>query len=226
MSQTIHVFDAYGTLFDVHSAVGRKRAEIGPQADRLSEIWRAKTLEYTWVLSLSGRQSSFRKLLMAALDYALAATDTASPERREGLLKAYDELSAYPEVKDALQELRRKRSRVAVLSNGDGDMLDIACRSAGIETLFDAVLSASEVGIFKPSSRVYRLAMTKFGATRDQIVFVSSNRWDVAGATAFGFKSVWVNRSGAHDEYPDMPASAVVSRLDELPFLASTPTPN
>ena len=216
MGQIIHVFDAYGTLFDVHSAVARLAGEIGPQADRLSEIWRAKTLEYTWIHALAGKSASFRKLLKNSLDFALPATGMHPPERREKLLAAYDTLDAFAEVKEALLALKRKRSRLAILSNGDADMLDIAARSAGLETLFDAVLSASEVGIFKPSSRVYRLAMTKFGAAREDITFVSSNRWDVAGASAFGFRAIWVNRSHAPDEYPEMPAAAIVQDLHGL----------
>ena len=216
MGQIIHVFDAYGTLFDVHSAVARLKTQIGPSADRLSEVWRAKTLEYTWIHALSGKPASFRKLLKAGLDFALATAGTYPSELREKLLGAYDTLAAYPEVKAALLALKRNRSRLAILSNGDADMLDIAVRSAGIETLFDAVLSASDVGIFKPSSRVYRLAMTKFGAAREEVTFVSSNRWDVAGASAFGFKTVWVNRSHAPEEYPDLPASAVVQDLHGL----------
>ena len=219
MSQLIHIFDAYGTLFDVHSAVERLKSEIGPQAGRLSEIWRGKTLEYTWVHALCGKQASFRKLLKNSLDFAVAATGGLAPELRGKLLEAYDTLSPFPEAKEALLALKRKRSRLAILSNGDADMLDMAVRSSGLEELFDHLLSVTEVGVFKPSARVYRLAMTKYGATREDITFVSSNRWDVAGATAFGFKSVWVNRSHAPDEYPDFPAAAVVQDLHGLPLL-------
>ena len=131
MGQIIHVFDAYGTLFDVHSAVARLAGEIGPQADRLSEIWRAKTLEYTWIHALAGKPASFRKLLKNSLDFALSATGVHPPERREKLLAAYDTLDAFAEVKEALLALKRKHSRLAILSNGDADMLDIAARSAG-----------------------------------------------------------------------------------------------
>ncbi len=218
MGQTIHVFDAYGTLFDVHSATARFAPEIGGEAQRLSEIWRAKTLEYSWIYALAGKPATFRKLLKAALNVALATTG-AAPALADKLMAAYDELSPYTDVKEALAALRKKRSRIAILSNGDPDMLDKAARAAGIEGLFDHILSAHEVGIFKPSSRVYRLAMTKFGATREEITFVSSNRWDVAGASAFGFATVWLNRNQAPDEYPDMPASAIISGLLELPLL-------
>jgi 2-haloacid dehalogenase len=218
MAQTIHVFDAYGTLFDVHSATARLADEIGPEARRLSEIWRAKTLEYSWIHGLTGKPATFRKLLKSGLIFAMAATGTA-PALADRLMAAYDDLSAYPDVKDALAALRKKRSRIAILSNGDPDMLDKAVRAAGLEGLIDHVLSAHEVGIFKPSSRVYRLAMTKFGATREEITFVSSNRWDVAGASAFGFATIWLNRTHASDEYLDMPATAVIPDLHSLPLL-------
>jgi len=219
MAQIIHLFDAYGTLFDVHSAVARLKAEIGPSAGRLSEIWRGKTLEQTWIYSLAGKPASFRKCLKNGLDFAISATGPLSPELRGRLLEAYDSLSAFPEVKDALIGLKRKKSRLAILSNGDPDLLDAAVRSAGLQDHFDHVLSASEAGIFKPSARIYRLAMTKFGAAREEITFVSSNRWDVAGASAFGFKAIWVNRSHAPDEYLDMPAAAIVQDLHGLPLL-------
>ena len=219
MGQVIHLFDAYGTLFDVHSAVARLKPEIGPQADRLSDIWRAKTLEYTWVHGLAGKPSTFRKLLKNGLDFAIASTGGLAPELRQRLLEAYDSLSPFPDVKEVLLALKRKRSRLAILSNGDPDMIDMAVRSAGLDGLFDHLFSVTDVGVFKPSSRVYRLPMTKFGAAREDITFVSSNRWDVAGASAFGFKSIWVNRSHAPDEYLDMPAAAIVQDLHGLPLL-------
>ncbi len=219
MAQTIHVFDAYGTLFDVHSATARLATEIGPEAQRLSELWRIKTLEYSWIHSIAGKPETFRKLLKLGLHYAMAATSVGAPGLAEKLMAAYEELGAYPDVKDALAALRKQRSRIAILSNGDPDMLDKAARAAGIDGLVDHILSAHEVGIFKPSSRVYRLAMTKFGAAREEITFVSSNRWDVAGASAFGFSAMWLNRSHAPDEYPDMPAALTIPDLHSLPLL-------
>ena len=220
MPQTIHVFDAYGTLFDVHSATQRLSAEIGPETQRLSELWRAKTLEYSWIHGLAGKPATFRKLLKSGLNYAMATTGVTAPGLAEKLLAAYDDLGAFADVKDALTALRKKRSRIAVLSNGDPDMLDKAVRAAGLDGLIDHILSAHEVGIFKPSSRVYRLAMTKFGATREEITYVSSNRWDAAGASAFGFATtIWLNRSHAPDEYLDMPPTLTIPDLHGLPLL-------
>ena len=221
MAQIIHVFDAYGTLFDVHSAVSALKDEVGPEAARLSDIWRAKTLEYTWIHALTGKPSSFRKLLRASLTYAMAATGVPAGDLAGKLMAAYDTLAPFPEVKDALVALRKTRSRIAILSNGDGDMLDMAARSAGIDAQIDMILSVADVGIFKPSSRVYRLAMTKFGAAKEEITFVSSNRWDIAGATAFGFATVWVNRAGLPDEYLEMPAGRIVPDLKGLPLLSA-----
>jgi 2-haloacid dehalogenase len=223
MAQIIHLFDAYGTLFDVHAAVARHRAAVGPAADALSELWRTKQLEYTWIHSLVGKPVSFRKLLGRSLDFAAAATGVVlTPELRGALIAAYDTLSPYPEVKDALVALKRKQSRVAILSNGDPDLLDNAARAADIAGVLDASLSVSDAGVFKPAARAYRLGMTRFGANREDITFVSSNRWDVAGATAFGFKTVWINRSGRPDEYPEMPAGVTVASLLELPLLTGT----
>ncbi len=220
MAQIIHLFDAYGTLFDVHSAVGRYRELVGPDADRLSELWRLKQLEYTWIHSLTAKPVGFRTLLGRSLDFAAARTGTVlTPQLRADLLGAYDGLSAYPEVREALIALKRQRSRVAILSNGDPDLLDNAVRSSQLDGVLDAVLSVVEAGTFKPSGRVYRLGMTRFGAAREEITFVSSNRWDIAGAHAFGFATVWINRTGQPDEYPEMPAGAIVASLSELPLL-------
>jgi 2-haloacid dehalogenase len=219
MSQTIYVFDAYGTLFDLDSPVERMRTQIGAESDRISQIWREKVLEYTWVHGLAGKHIAFRKLLRQSLDFAMTVCHVPSADLRDALLAGYDDLSAFPEVKETLRSLRRQNCRIAILSNGDPDMLDKVVRSNGLQDLFDALLSVAEVGVFKPSSRVYRLALTRFGATREQITFVSSNRWDVAGAQAFGLKPVWVNRSGRPDEYPDMPPAAVIQDLTKLPAM-------
>jgi 2-haloacid dehalogenase len=210
------VFDAYGTLFDVHSAVGRHAAAVGPEAQRLSEIWRAKHLEYTWVLSLAGRSESFWTLAERALDHALQRVPSVDPGVKERLLSAYRTLDAYPEVPAALAAVRAAGKGTAILSNGDPDMLGEAVTSAGIGDLLDAVLSVAAVGVFKTDRRAYGLALDEFGPEPTGIVFVSSNRWDVAGAAAFGFVPVWVNRTGQPDEYPDLPPLAVVRDLSEL----------
>lgn len=216
MSARIYAFDAYGTLFDVNSAVAALGAEIGPDAARLSELWRVKQLEYTWINAITGRHGSFRSMTEAGLAYALGALGIAGEGIAAKLMEAYGTLSAYAEVKAVLTELRAAGNRLSILSNGDPDMLQSAIQSAGLGGLFEAVMSASEVGVFKPSGRVYRLATTRLKAPREQIVFVSSNRWDVAGAVAFGFQTVWVNRKGLPEEYPALPAERVIRDLKGL----------
>jgi 2-haloacid dehalogenase len=210
------VFDAYGTLFDVHSAVARNSATIGPEAARLSEIWRAKQLEYSWILSLAGRYEPFWTLTERALDYAFARCPGTDPALRDALLDAYRTLDAYAEVPGTLRRLRERGLRTGILSNGDPGMLGDAVASAGIGPLLDAVLSVEAAGVFKTSPATYRLVTDAFGIPPDAVVFASSNRWDIAGAAAFGFRPVWVNRAGLPDEYPGLEPVAVVGDLGEI----------
>ncbi len=210
------VFDAYGTLFDVHSAAARHAAAIGPEAARLSEIWRAKQLEYSWVLSLMGRYEPFWTLTERALDTALARCPAVDRGVKPPLLDAYGVLNAYPEVPEVLGTLRARGFATGILSNGSPEMLASAVASAGIGDRLDHVLSVDAVGVFKPSPRVYELVPEAFGVRPEEIVFVSSNRWDVAGAAAFGFKPVWVNRGALPDEYPDLSPLAVIDDLRGL----------
>lgn len=216
MSNTHLVFDAYGTLFNVHSAAGRHRDAVGPEWERLSQIWRTKQLEYTWVYSLAGRPLTFRRATEMALDYALAVVATAPATARAKLLEAYRTLSAYPEVPAVLAKLKADGKSLSILSNGDPDMLDEAVASAELKGVFDAVISISEAGIFKPSKRTYELVTRRFGIAASAVSFQSSNRWDIAGAKAFGFRTVWINRAKLPDEYPDLPPDAVVSDLSGL----------
>ncbi|EIM25532.1 haloacid dehalogenase type II [Microvirga lotononidis] len=210
------IFDAYGTLFDVHSAVARHMAEIGPDATRFSEIWRAKQLEYSWVLSLAGRYETFWGLTEKALDHAFARCPDVDPSIRPRLLEAYRSLDAYPEVREALRALHRQGLRTGILSNGDPDMLEAAVESAGLADDLDVVLSVDAAQVFKTSPRAYELVLRALPLKAHEVVFVSSNRWDIAGAAAFGFTPVWVNRLGLPDEYADLAPSAVIGSLSEL----------
>jgi 2-haloacid dehalogenase len=216
MTTPTYVFDAYGTLFDVHSAVGRYRDEVGPKADLMSAIWRAKQLEYTWIHARVERPATFAALTEQSLDFAITAIGGIQKGLREELLSAYRSLRPYPEVPDVLDDLKGAGARLAILSNGDPEMLDAAVHSAGFDGVFDAVLSVSQVGIFKPASACYKMATDFFGVGPAAISFQSSNRWDIAGAHVFGFTTVWINRTGAPDEYPDMPASRTIKNLTEL----------
>lgn len=212
------VFDAYGTLFDVHSAVARLRARIGDRAEALSQLWRSKQLEYTWLRALMGRHADFWQVTGDALDYALACTGVDTTWR-EPLMQAYLTLDAYPEVPDALRRLRGGGLRTMILSNGEPGMLRAAARSAGIAELLDAILSVEEVGIFKPHPKVYRLAVDRLAVRPDQIAFQSSNAWDVSGAAAFGLRAVWINRLGMPPERLPGAAEHELRDLSGLPAL-------
>lgn len=213
------VFDAYGTLLDVHSAVARGGEALGAQAQAVSALWRQKQVEYTWLRSLMGAHDDFRQVTQDSLDYALAAHGVDDAELRARLLSLYLTLDAYPDVKPCLESLRRAALTTAILSNGSPDMLSSAIATAGIETLLDAVLSVEEVGVFKPEPRVYQLAVERLQVPAARICFVSANAWDVAGAAFFGFPVVWLNRfSQIPERLPGAP-SAVIASLDELPGL-------
>ncbi len=213
----IYVFDAYGTLFDVHSAAARLAGRIGPAWERLSEIWRTKQLEYTWIHAAIDRPATFWTLTERALDFAiLAAGAKVDDLTRAELLDAYRELAAYPEAERVLAALKANGARLAILSNGDADLLERAIDSAGLQGLFECVLSVAEVRTFKPSSLVYRMAVEAFDVVPEAVTFCSSNRWDIAGASAFGFDTVWINRFARPDEYPEMPPARVLTSLDGL----------
>ncbi|KFG66595.1 haloacid dehalogenase type II [Microvirga sp. BSC39] len=210
------IFDAYGTLFDVHSAVGRHMAQVGPDAARFSEVWRTKQLEYSWVLSLAGRYEPFWTLTEQALDYAFARFPSVDRSIRPLLLEAYRALDAYPEVQQALEALRTRGLRTGILSNGDPGMLKAAVDSANLAGDLDVVLSVDAAQVFKTSPRSYDLVLQALSIAAHEVVFVSSNRWDIAGAAAFGFTPIWVNRLGLPDEYAELAPSAVVASLDGL----------
>ncbi|BAU92227.1 haloacid dehalogenase [Methylorubrum populi] len=210
------VFDAYGTLFDVHSAVQRHADALGPRAESLSELWRTKQLEYSWVHGLMGRYVGFWDLTARALDFALAKHPEIDRAFREQLLDAYRELDAYGEVPGVLERLRGRGVKTALFSNGNATMLERAVASADLGARLDAVLSVDPVRTFKTAPAAYQLVLERLGTARDDVLFFSSNRWDIAGATAFGFDAVWVNRKAQPDEYPDQPPRAVVKSLDAV----------
>jgi 2-haloacid dehalogenase len=212
------VFDAYGTLFDVHSAVARLHARVGEHAEALSQLWRAKQLEYTWLRALMGRHAGFWQVTGDALDHALARSGV-DPALREPLMQAYLALDAYPEVPNTLRRLREGELGIALLSNGEPGMLATAAQSAGIDGMFDAILSVEEVGIFKPHPKVYQLAVDRLAIRPDQIAFQSSNAWDVSGAATFGLRAVWINRLGLPPERLPGAAEHELRDLSGLPAL-------
>jgi 2-haloacid dehalogenase len=213
----LYVFDAYGTLFDVHAAAERQKEAIGPKWRELSIIWRAKHLEYTWVYSLAGRQGMFWMLAQRSLDFAIAEVGGGiSTDVRQRLLASYRTMAPYPEVAEVLSALKGRGDKLVILSNGDADMLNDAVRAARLEGTFDAVISVVSAGIFKPSPKVYQLVIGRFGGAPPDVSFQSSNRWDIAGAKAFGFRCVWINRTNAPDEYPDLRPDRIVPDLRAL----------
>ncbi len=212
----VYVFDAYGTLFDVHAAVRRHAGRLGPDADRLSALWRQKQLEYSWTRALSGHYRDFWALTENALDFALAKTPSAPKAMREDLLDAYRTLDAYPEVISVLSSLKAAGAQTAILSNGSQAMLEMAVKAAEIGGLLDDVLSVDALATYKPLPAVYELVTTRFRVFPSAVSFQSSNRWDVAGGTAFGFRTVWINRTDEPDEYVDLPPAVRLASLDGL----------
>jgi 2-haloacid dehalogenase len=209
------VFDAFGTLFDVHSAARGCAQIIGPQWPRVSEIWRNKQLEYSWIYAGIGRHMPFREATRQGLIYALQVTGLDTAMARE-VLAAYSRLAPFAEVPEVLVTLKARGDKLAILSNGDPDMLDELVANAGLANLFDAVLSVEAAGTFKPAPQVYALCQRRFGVAASELTFMSSNRWDIAGARAFGMTPIWVNRSGAPDEYPDLAPVRIVGDLSAL----------
>jgi 2-haloacid dehalogenase len=218
MASLTYVFDAYGTLFDVHAAIGRYRDMAGPDADRMSDIWRTKQLEYSWTLTLSGQYKDFWELTERALDYALARTSVAKGLKPK-LLDAYFQLGAFPDARSTLRTLKQRGDKTAILSNGSPKMLQGAVEAAEIGADLDAVLSVDTSRMFKPRREVYALVMDRFSCKPAEVIFVSSNRWDVMGAKKTGFRCVWINRASLPDEYNDLPPDKVLNDLATLPEL-------
>jgi len=215
-SYSAFVFDAYGTLFDVHAAVRRHAESAGPDGQLLSEIWRAKQLEYSWTRTLMGAYLDFWQLTEQALDFALRKVTSVDPAIRQPLLDAYWRLDCYPEVPAVLRELKAGGGRIAILSNGSPAMLESAVRSAGLDLVVDEIFSVDQVKRFKTDPSAYDMVATAWRLYPGKISFQSSNRWDAAGAKKFGFRTVWVNRHGQPDEYLDYPPDMVLASLDGL----------
>ena len=217
------VFDAYGTLLDVHSAVARHAGRIGPSWQQVSRDWRLKQLEYTWVRSLAGPAlyRDFAHLTDEALRFAAALHGLTDAALLDDLRAAYRTLDAYPEVPEMIRALRAVGTGTAILSNGTQEMLAASVASAGLEGLLNDVLSVDPLGVFKPDPRVYRLATTHFAVAPARILFVSSNAWDAFGALEFGFRVAWVNRSRQPDEYGLSSRVTVLNDLTGLPALVA-----
>ena len=221
------VFDAYGTLFDVAAAARLAAAEPGQETlarvwPRLAEDWRRKQLEYTWLRTITGHYADFAQITADGLDWAMQAQGLSNPDLRARLLALYNHLPAYPEVAAMLTALRGAGFATAILSNGTPLMLASAITAAGLDAQFDAVLSVQAVATYKPSAQVYDLVGQRFDCRPGQVLFVSSNGWDVAGAAGFGFVTVWVNRVDLpQDRLAHAPAH-VRHDLTSIPVLAGS----
>ena len=206
------VFDAYGTLYDVHSIAARCESNWPGKGAQLSLLWRSKQLEYTWQRSLMQRYAPFSTVTRDALAYSCEALGLElSAAQIEGLMGEYQNLSPYPDVVSTLQALK---SRKAILSNGSPDMLMPLVKNSGLE--LEAVISVDELRIFKPAPQVYALAVEKLHLDHSRIGFVSSNGWDAMGAKSYGFQVYWINRSGAPLDRLGFKPDRVLTSLNEI----------
>ncbi|MDD9878822.1 MAG: haloacid dehalogenase type II, partial [Magnetovibrio sp.] len=190
------VFDAYGTVLDFAAAAAKFKDELGDKEKQLSDIWRVRQLEYTWLRSLMGEYVPFWQVTQEALDYALAVLEIDDKDLRQKLLDVYFTLDAFPEVPAMLGKLKAGGMRTAILSNGSVDMLNAAVDGNGLTDLLDEVFSVDSVKIFKPHPKVYQMVPDTFDIDTRRVCFLSSNAWDAAAAANFGFRVVWVNRYG------------------------------
>ena len=211
------VFDAYGTLFDVHSVTRRAEALFPGKGAALSAAWRTKQLEYTWLRTLMGRYEDFSRITASSLEWSLESLGIETDESaRRALLEEYRKLATFPEVPEALDRLAAKRP-LAILSNGHPEMLNAVVEHNGLASRFrGGVLSVHPAKRFKPEPAVYRIVEEALGVSRTMLGFVSSNGWDAAGAKSFGFKAFWVNRAGAPVERLGVRPDATVANLGEL----------
>ncbi|MFP3554554.1 haloacid dehalogenase type II [Paraburkholderia sp. SIMBA_049] len=210
-------FDLYGTLFDVHSVAVQCDEQFPGRGQEISNVWRQKQLEYTWLRSLMNRYIPFEHVTEEALRFTIRHLGLELDERAcRSLSDAYLRLQAYPEVPDALRALRDRGLKLAILSNGSPHSIDAVVTNAGLRSSFDHLLSVDPVRVYKPDNRAYELAEQMFGVGRREILFVSSNAWDATGARYFGFPTCWINRGGKTFEEMGQRPDWEVNGLDRL----------
>jgi 2-haloacid dehalogenase len=215
------VFDAYGTLFDVSSVARGAQDALGARWPALSDLWRTKQLQYTWLRGLAGHHAEFWQVTGDALDYAMTTLNIEDSALRERLMKLYLSISAYPEVPSMLAALKAKGKKLAILSNGSPTMLVAAVGNSGISDYFDAVLSVEEVGVYKPHPNVYGMVPHNLDVAKENVCFLSSNSWDAYSAKAFGFRVLWCNRFGQAPERIPAAPDGEIQDLSSLPDLVS-----
>jgi 2-haloacid dehalogenase len=188
------IFDAYGTLFDVNSAAEKCKNKIGDKWEPFANFWRTTQLEYTWLRSLMGRHKDFWQITEDSLDKSMKAFKIEFSMRDE-LLDLYKVLSPFKEVQETLKTLKKKKLKLAILSNGTPSLLNELVKSNNLENLFDDIFSIEEVGVYKPNSKVYDMPVKKYKIRKDEIAFLSANTWDVSGGGNYGYQAIWVNRN-------------------------------
>tara|TARA_Y100000591_G_scaffold49203_1_gene37483 strand:- start:707 stop:1369 length:663 start_codon:yes stop_codon:yes gene_type:complete len=209
------IFDAYGTLFDVNSAAEKCKEKLGNKWEGFANYWRITQLEYTWLRSLMKRHKNFWQITEDSLDKSMNFYNIDNSMRSE-LLNLYKTLSPFPEIKDTLKKLKQSNYKLAILSNGTPDLLDELVASNGLKDIFDDIFSVEEVGIFKPDSKVYDLPINKYNIEKNEVLFLSANTWDVAGAGNFGYISIWLNRNNNIFDKLDFEPNKQISNLSEL----------
>ena len=188
------IFDAYGTLFDVNSAAEKCKDKIGDKWEPFANFWRTTQLEYTWLRSLMGRHKDFWGITEDSLDKSMKAFNIDSSMKNE-LLNLYKILSPYKEVSETLKALKEKKFKLAILSNGTPSLLNELVESNNLNNLFDDIFSVEEVGVYKPSFRVYDMPIKKYKIEKNEVAFLSANTWDVSGGGNYGYQAIWVNRN-------------------------------
>jgi len=209
------IFDAYGTLFDVNSAAEKCKDKIGDKWERFANFWRTTQLEYTWLRSLMDRHKDFWQITEDSLDKSMKAFNI-DPSMRNELLNLYKILSPYKEVPDTLKALREKKFKLAILSNGTPSLLDELVKSNHLDNLFDDIFSIEQVGVYKPSSRVYDIPIKKYNINKSEVAFLSANTWDVSGGGNYGYQSIWVNRNNNIFDNLDFKPKYQITDLNKL----------
>ena len=209
------IFDAYGTLFDVNSAAEKCKDKIGDKWERFANFWRTTQLEYTWLRSLMDRHKDFWQVTEDSLDKSMKVFDI-DPSMRNELLNLYKILSPYKEVPETLKTLKEKKFKLAILSNGTPSLLDELVKSNHLDNLFDDIFSIEQVGVYKPSSRVYDMPIKKYNINKSEVAFLSANTWDVSGGGNYGYQSIWVNRNNNIFDNLDFKPKFQISDLNKL----------
>ena len=209
------IFDAYGTLFDVNSAAEKCKDKIGDKWEGFANFWRTTQLEYTWLRSLMDRHKDFWQITEDSLDKSIKVFNI-DPSMRNELLNLYKILSPYKEVLETLKTLKEKKFKLAILSNGTPSLLDELVKSNHLDNLFDDIFSIEQVGVYKPSSRVYDMPIKKYNINKSEVAFLSANTWDVSGGGNYGYQSIWVNRNNNVFDNLDFKPKCQITDLNKL----------